>query len=807
VDDKAIKDLITSNEDEKSIAKTLIKWFSQDPSLLDSTYLFSQNVFHFLIRKNKFQVVEKLLESEAWRPKATHGDRRGHTVLHYAAKCDASCIRVFELLIEYFPELLNKADNLGNTPLHTAVLNNQSWSIQILAKNPRIHRSATNQKGLSPMKLTANNSELNQALFCLELASIEQLDLRYRSPSSSTKEMLWKEFPLLSSKNLAANAPSSSNSPRLSPPTLRVLTTGVVESNSVILKENKQVHENQMLPGDQLLFLVQDLLSAYKIDSHSAQANSLQEQFNQFCVHNLLENIIDFDNADLDTRPVNILLSRTINFLYPAAHKRHSLVQHEFNGLLKLFAHFLIDNQVLIDPPPLEGLNINTEKYQNKMMLQTLWLLIAGQELPNSVREFDFSILSHRILGLLNTHSLIEILIGLRQIYSDCDIAQKSIANFLILQLLFYHVTEQISFPPVLGMHLRFLCNLNINRKSGLGEIGKQFNDYLEKALELSSMMSSQPLLHNFYLIKQYLNHPKLIETNSSFDDWVNQALALPTKKRVEHVELIAYELRTLTMAFYQRVSLAEFRDGCWLKEKRQESAPHITEITRQFDKLSAYFSEKILTQSAENIPNALLFLIELSQHLCPLDSERYPDLNHLMMLSSVFNNMSVSRLTHAFNTLLSIEQGIIDEVNRVVSHNRNFKFMRDIYNAYRTTLPFLGYILTETTFANSGNSNELVRAEMVGSVLKKLMEIKVQVNFEQATYSTSLPVFLESYTPPDEEFLYQASLKLQPEKEEKSPRTSYGKSRRNTLFHYIKKGNDSSDDTEINSIPKPYHG
>ncbi|MDR3502527.1 MAG: RasGEF domain-containing protein [Legionella sp.] len=798
MNENAIKNLITSNENEKNIAKTLIKWFNQDPSLLDITYLLDQNVFHLLIRKNKFQVLEKLLENEAWRPKATHCDRGGHTVLHYAAKCDASCIRVLELLMGYFPELLNEADNSGNTPLHTAVLNNQSWAVQVLVKNPQVNRSLTNLKGESPMKLAVDNNELNQALFCLELASIEQLDLRYRSPNSSTKEMLWKEFPLLS-RGQSEIASSSSM--------LRVPNTGIIQDSSVILKENKNHHENQGISTEQLISLVQDLISAYKINSNSSEAIQLQEQFNQFCVHHSLENIINFDKADLDTKQVRMILSRAISFLYPAAHKRYSLVQHEFNSLLKLFAHLLVNNRVLVETPPLGELNSSIEKHHNKMLLKTLWLLIAGQEMPNSVREFDFGILSHRILGLLNAYSPIEILIGLRLIYPDCDIAQKSIANFLILQLLFYHVTAQICPSSLLGMHLRFLCNLNKNPKSELGEIGKQFNEYLEKAFQLSSMMSSQPLLHNFHLIKQQVNHLELIKTNNSFDDLINQALVLPPKKRVEQVALIAHELRTLTMAFYQRVSLAEFRDECWVKEKRQQSAPSITEVTEQFNKLSAYFSEKILTQSAENLQNALLFFIELAQRLCPLDSERYPDLNHLVMLSSVFNNLGVSRLTNAFNTLPSIERGIIDEVNHVVSNKRNFKFMRDIYNAYRTTLPFLGYILTETTFANGGNDNELARTEMVGAVLKKLMEIKIQINFEQVTYSTTLPLFLENYTPPDEEFLYQASLKHQPEKEEKSPRTSYGKSRRNTLFHYIKKGGNSSDDTEINSLPKPSNG
>ncbi|USQ15429.1 ankyrin repeat domain-containing protein (plasmid) [Legionella lytica] len=806
MNEQAIKNLITSNDNEKNIAKTLIKWFNQDSSLLDITYLLDQNVFHFLMRKSKFYVIEKLLENETWRSKASHCDRSGHTVLHYAAKCDASCIRILALLMGYFPELLNKADNSGNTPIHTAVLHNQSWAVQMLVKSPLVNRSLPNLKGESPMRLAVDNKELNQALFCIELASLEQLDLRYRSPNSSTKEMLWKEFPLLSSRSHIDNASSSSSNSKPCPSTPRAVIADTIEENS-----GKNSHDNQIVTTDQLIYLVQDLIIAYKIDSHTSRAIKLQEQFNQFCLHHSVENIIDFDKADLDAQQVRLILSKAINFLYPIAHKRYSLIQHEFNSLLKLFAYSLVNNQLLVETPPLGELNISTEKHQNIILLQKLWLLTAGQEMPNSTREFDFGILSRRILGLLNSYSLMEILIGLRIIYSDCDLAQKSIANFLIIQLLFYHVIEHIALPPLLGMHLRFLSSRNMNPTSNLGEMGKQFNEYLEKAFQLSSMISSQPVLHNFYIIRQQLSYQKLVATNNSFDDLINQALALPPKKRIEHVKLIAHELRSLTMAFYQRVSVVEFRDEGWLKEKRQQSAPHITELTKQFNKLSAYFSEKVLTQSAENIQNALQFLIELAQHLCPLDSEHYLDLNHLMMLSSVFNSIGISRLTNVFNTMSSTEQSIIDEVNHAVSNKKNFKFMRDIYNAYRTTLPFLGYILTETTFANSGNDNELVRAEMVGVVLKKLMEIKVQVNFEQATHSTTLPLFLENYTAPNEEFLYQNSLKIQPQKEEKSPRKSLSMHLgRTTLFHHLRKagdGNKTTDVIEISDSPRQNNG
>jgi hypothetical protein len=767
---QAIVNLIISDDDEKIIAKTLITWFINNPLLLDLTYLSDQNIFHFLIRINKFYVVKELLNNKDWLPKATTNDAKGRTVLHYAVKNKETGAHVLELLMEHFPELLNTADASGNTPLHTAILAKKAWSARMLVKSPQVNRELLNLNGKSPLSLAGNNKELKQALVSIEFSTIKELDLRHRT--DSFREELKAVFPSLSSRS---DDFSSSNSFDALPSSLILAKAEISEHDAVSIEEKEDTYKSQTISTDQFTSLLKELVVKYKKDSNSLEYLNLQKQFNELCTKDLLTSTIDLTQEDVCTRETWMIISNTLNFLYPNLHKQYSRIQQQINSSLKIFVYLLVNHQVFADVQSKAALDTNNDKYQeNDILLKKLWLLTAGQEVPDAAPEFNFSTLSYRTLGLLSSYSIIDILIGLRRIYPDCDTAQKSIANFVVLQLLFYHATEKIQLNPLLAMHFRFIYKLNVKTNSGLGKLGEQINQYLQKAHELISIMSTQPLFHNFYLLKQQINHPELINANDSFDNLVNQALALPQKERAMYVERAANALRTLAMQYYQDLSLSEFNDGNWLKIGRKQSAPNITEITENFNKLNAYFIEKILSQPRTNVQNALLFLLELSQSVCPLEGERYPDLNHLMVLTSVINSIPILRLSTVFDALSEKDQNIIKQINQVVSHQKNFNFMRKIYSTYRTTLPFLGNILTDITFANEANKDKLsekkliidIRAEeVVGTILKMLMEIKILINFELIIPHTNLRLFLKDYSPPDEKYFDQASLRLQPKK------------------------------------------
>lgn len=392
------------------------------------------------------------------------------------------------------------------------------------------------------------------------------------------------------------------------------------------------------------------------------------------------------------------------------------------------FIVLLLPNISLEDSKPREIPLFPEATPQKKQTLNLLWLLTACQQAPESKREFNLEQITNQALGLLGSTPLIEVLINLRTLYVHFDADQKLIANLIVMQLLFYSAVDRITEVPTLSMQLRFFCNINGDKDKGLGELGSQLNQHLKEVFELTSVYTNCPLLHNFLILNQQLRCPALIGVNQSFDELVNQALTKNRENRVEEVLLIAHELRQLTIAFYQKVSITELNDGNWLKSDKDNLSPNIKELTDSFNLLSSYFCFKILSQPPENLKNALQFIIDLAQALCPLKGENYPDLNHMMLIAGILNNQQISRLydkdafrlPSAFRGLSTKDLDYIEEINKLISSEKNSKYMREVYGAFRSALPFLGLLLTEATFATDGNPNPLSRAEALGIVFKK---------------------------------------------------------------------------------------
>ncbi|WBV73029.1 RasGEF domain-containing protein [Legionella pneumophila] len=188
-----------------------------------------------------------------------------------------------------------------------------------------------------------------------------------------------------------------------------------------------------------------------------------------------------------------------------------------------------------------------------------------------------------------------------------------------------------------------------------------------------------------------------------------------------------------------------------------------MTKFAGYFNRLNNYFLTKIITQPPGNIVNAIQFLIQLAKSVCSLDTNNLPDLNSLMLISSILNGSIMNRLSNYFSMLTEQEKDTIREINDIIAPDKNYKTMRSILSR-REALPFLGLILSDLTFAME-NETQLFQIETVGETLTKLAQIKWLVNFEVVQYQTNLLQFLDNYQPSDEDMLYYKSLRLQPRK------------------------------------------
>ena len=801
---ETIEALISSDIDEELIARKLIKWFIAQPDLIDLRYLLDRTVFHLLVIKNKPLVLNALLEDttwkifqdKSWHEVASSPDRTGWTLFHYAAQGEENTSATMDVLLKYFPNKINTQNNNGNTPLHEAIVAQRLWAVKKLV-GKKCDRSIKNYDDKTALELVELNSELRLALLAIDLSTINFLDLRYRAPATSNREesppslnSVRESCPLLSTGRSSDASISSSSSLDSLHSSLRYPISSASEASSsdLSIEQEADVDKQQVIANKMALQLLKNLVKAYQTNKRSVISVSLQNEFNELCIKSLLADDFDLSNEPLFKFPENRqIIHDTISTLYPRVDELYSRIQNTTYTSINNFLYILASHISIADSTPLIPPVFNSGIIVNDQAQETLWLLTACQISHESKRTFDFAAVTHRALEILSSLSLFELLINLRTLYPYFDKDQKIVANFVVLQLLYYNAIDTVKQKENCTIEIQILTQLNSDKEKGLGKLGEDINQHLLKIHDLCSSYVTRPLLRNYYILNRGISQPALLKLHTSFDAIVDQALIKIRSKRTEEVRIIAHELRMLTISFYQHVSISEFHNKNWekmdvcpkteaeghacdsncVKVGKSTLAPHIVEFTEHFNKLSNYFVVKILSQPRKNIKNAVQLLIEIAQVLCPLNDEHYPDINHLMVISSVLNNVDISRLINYATDLSAEDNSYRMEIDTITSRNKNFQVMRNLYLQFRTTLPFLGLLLRDMTFAHDGNSNseKLVRAEACGEILKKLLEIKLLINFEKIHFHTNFPVFLKEYTCLDEDHVQRASSRIKPRK------------------------------------------
>ncbi|WP_454782210.1 RasGEF domain-containing protein [Legionella sp. WA2022007384] len=750
---KKIQNLISTENDQAAILKKLDLWFSKDRQLIEKTYILGRNVFHLLVLKNKTKVLDILLSDEHRKAVAQRPDRLGNTLLHFAIRNGEENQETLNIVLKHFPDMVNSQNSNGNTPLHEAVLFDQLWAVNILLKHKQTKRSIKNANKKTAPELAVANPAIRQAILNIDLSKIQLLDLRKRpsSPDSSSLNSFQVSFPLMSSRSASSYRLVSPDSGGSSSPTYKLQEINSQALNFEPMEEQggrggldrKPVGPYSLTP------YLKSLLAA-----HQAKDSSYQILFERvvklFCKYHINE-ALDLSEFSADT--VQEVLLNILSSSYSVVNAQYKQIQNRNFKLFSDFSSLLLGNNLML--PKQKEIEVS----KKISLTNTLKLLTACKETPDSIREFDFERVAHRTLGLLSSYDLVTILINLRKLYKNFDYHQKLVANYVVWQLFTYQCIEGISSDPMVFLQMESFFKCNVDEEMGLGLLGMQINSLFEALIENNSEVFNDPVLSNYQIITQRLAEYEVAQ--ESFDQLVDQALDLKKGEREHEVKQIAQEMRLLTISFYQNVLIKEFGTD-WVKAGAKKNAPHIDDLTQFFNKLSAYFEKKILSQTSANIKNALQFMLELAHELCLLDGEKYPDLNHLMLICSVFNNTNILRLTNSFELLSSKERKTLIELEQMVSKEGNSKWMREVYRLYRTTLPFLGVILTDVTFAKDGNHYPLGRFEAVGAILMRVLELKTLLNHKFSRNITDLRVLLNNSFEANEDDLYLASLRIQ---------------------------------------------
>jgi|GEM_PF-6472565 len=750
-----IFDLISSDLDETDTAKKLIEKFKKEPELINDSYLSGRSIFHLLVIKNKTAILDILFANPNYKTVALNKrDNYGQTILHVAVSQDYKLQECLERLTHHFPELLNVKNSAGNTPLLEAVQQKQIWAVSCLVKNNIVDKSLVNATGKSALQLARADQEMKNALLFIDLDKIKPSTVRLRQSPSPTndQQLIQATFPILSSRSSEEYLSSTGSLDSLSSSSrLELLTNSFKSDDSFSSDFTEDSIDPISYNNISIDKLVEKLITAPKTEQGSQSYSLLVKQFfimSQECI--LTSTQPDWlHNTSLSSSALHRILLQ----LYPLVKNHLNTLQNENYKVLSSFFTLLVYHGVNaenVGAQQPDFMAIASNKEQAKI-LELIWLLTSCKS----------SIDDKRALGLLNEAPVGELLNNLQKLYPYYDKQQKLAANYIALKLVIFHLSPGIELSSVI-LSFRLFIENNTNKQCGLKKLGSEINEQMNSYIERNTIFFNQSVFINFNIINQWQSQHNNAKNEKSFVTLVEDALAKKSKKNKVEVELIANELRCLTLNFYQQVSGDQFNNDSALEKS-----------TQYFNKLSNFFINKILSQKPENITNCLQLLVQLTRSICLMGDDYYLDLNHLMVLSSIFNTSSIMRLSSSFDALPDDDKKAVNELQQMVS-GINFKWMREMYKTHRATLPFPGMFKTDITFAIDGNNvtdkqgderNQLLisRTEVMGEIYSKIGEIKSLLTFEIFRHYTDLPQLLNQYCEVSETDLYQASHKMQP--------------------------------------------
>ncbi|MDP3268570.1 MAG: RasGEF domain-containing protein [Legionella sp.] len=365
----------------------------------------------------------------------------------------------------------------------------------------------------------------------------------------------------------------------------------------------------------------------------------------------------------------------------------------------------------------------------------------------NNFNTIDFVTFYQQIFGLISILPLTDLLINLRKLYPFFNVSQKILSN-MILFLSFPYFSSEFATPSLLNMHLRFFLKSNIHPEKGLGEIGQEINDDFE---------------YLFYSY-QVIHSPSVQELSSSstqFSELIETAISKKSSQRLEQVQIIAKELKKLTLNLYYHVSLQELMEPPLEEPLSKESRSYILRHTHYFNALNNYFLSIIMKQPTDNIKNTYLFFIELAIALMNQKPDDWIDLHHMILIYNVINTeILIVHLSKYLSNFTPQEYDMISELKQMMDIRGNFKWARKMAQTYEKCLPYLGMIQADLIFATEGNKEFITLLKITGRILHHIIHVKsVQVDL---LHQSNLPDFLDAYKMIEEHTLIETALRLQ---------------------------------------------
>lgn len=199
---------------------------------------------------------------------------------------------------------------------------------------------------------------------------------------------------------------------------------------------------------------------------------------------------------------------------------------------------------------------------------------------------------------------------------------------------------------------------------------------------------------------------------------------------------------------------------GC--QKKKEELAPNILKMISRFNDVSNWVASEIVKcTDLEQRTKVLKMVIDIAEHCYELNNY-----NAVMEIISGLHSSSVFRLKASWGGLPKKSVQAYEEMHATMSRDKSYKLFRAVLRAVNPPcIPYLGMYLTDLTFIEEGNPNNLQDGSINFTKRQRLSEVIAEIQTYQNTpYFLEEVVFIRDYVlnaeALPEEQCYKLSLK-----------------------------------------------
>lgn len=237
------------------------------------------------------------------------------------------------------------------------------------------------------------------------------------------------------------------------------------------------------------------------------------------------------------------------------------------------------------------------------------------------------------------------------------------------------------------------------------------------------------PLLANLYQLKKNFHLTQSPPEDLGGEYIFGFEFAQLGRNKIQDRDLILYlchDIKAIYSIYFMSLSPSELIQQAWVKDNKKEIAPNVFKMTDLFNKLSKMVAYDVIYSSNIKMRvKRICFYLDVATSL--IYDDAFPDYNGAHAILSGLNVNPVIRLKE---TWIAVDDQTgykqkREDLERIFSPSKNFKTLRELQT--RPSIPFLGLITRDLTFAEDGNISDNV-AQALGSIHLDVINARINL-------------------------------------------------------------------------------